>query len=80
MGIDAPNVDSTTQGTSHAHEILLGKDVLIVENLARLIQLKAGSLYQFSFLPLMLSGLDGSPVRAVAWEPHPLLPLLKRAP
>lgn len=68
VGIDAPNVDSTVQHTSHAHEILLGNDVLIVENLTGLAQLKPHVLYQCSFLPLLLSGLDGSPVRAVAWE------------
>jgi len=66
IGIDALNVDSTGQGTSHAHEILLGSDILIVENLTRLDQLKPGVSYRFSFLPLRLSGLDGSPVRAVA--------------
>jgi arylformamidase len=68
VGIDAPNVDSTVQGTSHAHEILLGNDVLIVENLKGLAQLTPHVLYQCSFLPLLLYGLDGSPVRAVAWE------------
>lgn len=71
VGIDALNVDSTRRGTSHAHEILLGNDVLIVENLARLDQLEAGKAYQFSFLPLLLAGLDGSPVRAVAWAMLP---------
>jgi len=68
VGIDAPSVDSTVQGTSHAHEILLGNDILIIENLVGLDQLKPQTLYQFSFLPLLLPGLDGSPVRAVAWE------------
>jgi kynurenine formamidase len=67
VGVDALNVDSTARGTSHAHEILLGNEVLIVENLTRLDQLQAGVEYQFSFLPLRLAGLDGSPVRAVAW-------------
>jgi arylformamidase len=67
VGIDTLSVDSTMQGTSHAHEILLGNDVLIVENLARLDQLLPGCVYQFSFLPLLLAGLDGSPVRAIAW-------------
>lgn len=67
IGIDALNVDSTTQGTAHAHEILLGNDILIVENLTRLDQLQPGELHRFSFLPLSLPGLDGSPVRAVAW-------------
>jgi arylformamidase len=68
VAIDALNVDSTVRGTSHAHEILLGHDVLIVENLAGLAQLRPGGVYQFSFLPLFLRGLDGSPVRAVAVE------------
>jgi len=67
VGIDALNVDSTVQGTDHAHAVLLGNDVLIVENLTRLHQLLPGVVYQFSLLPLALSGLDGSPIRAIAW-------------
>jgi arylformamidase len=68
LGIDALNVDSTILETHYVHDILLGKDVLIVENLKGLDQLQAGEIYQFSFLPLPLPGLDGSPVRAVAWK------------
>jgi arylformamidase len=68
LGIDALNVDSTAQGTSHVHEILLGNDVLIVENLHGLSQLEPLRLYWFSFLPLPIAGSDGSPVRAIAWE------------
>lgn len=68
LGIDALNVDSTVQGTSHVHEILLKEDILIVENLAGLSQLEMMKPYQFSFLPLLISGSDGSPIRAVAWE------------
>lgn len=68
VGIDALNVDSTVQQTIHAHETLLGNDILIVENLTRLVQLRLDTIYHFSFLPLLLPGLDGSPVRAVAWE------------
>ncbi len=67
VGIDALNVDSTVRSTEHAHRLLLEKDILIVENLADLHRLQAGQLYQFSFLPLKFAGLDGSPVRAVAW-------------
>src|SRR6185436_17340265 len=52
VGIDAPSVDSSVQPTSHAHEILLGNDVLIVENLKGLAQLKPHVLYPCSFLPL----------------------------
>jgi kynurenine formamidase len=68
VGIDALNVDSTVQSTDHVHRILLERDLLIIENLAGLTRLQPGKLYQFSFLPLRLPGLDGSPVRAVAWE------------
>jgi kynurenine formamidase len=68
IAIDALNPDSTVQETSHVHEILLGNDILIVENLTGLAQLQAGRIYQFSFMPLLLRALDGSPVRAVAWE------------
>jgi arylformamidase len=68
LGIDALNVDSTFQGTQHVHDLVLGKDILIVENLRGLDQLVPGEIYHFSFLPLPLRGLDGSPVRAVAWK------------
>lgn len=68
VGIDALNVDSTVQSTNHVHRILLKKDMLIVENLAGLAKLQPTRLYQFSFLPLLLPGIDGSPIRAVAWE------------
>lgn len=66
VAIDALNVDSTVESTCHAHEILLGNDILIVENLRGLDQLIPETVYEFSFLPLHLSGLDGSPIRAVA--------------
>ena len=71
VGIDALNVDSTVQGTNHVHQLLLSEDILIVENLTGLSQLQPGKLYQFSFLPLLISGSDGAPVRAVAWENNP---------
>lgn len=73
VGIDALNVDSTVRSTEHVHRLLLGKEILIVENLAHLSALQPGRLYQFSFLPLRLAGLDGSPIRAVAWEPGSLI-------
>jgi arylformamidase len=68
VGIDALNVDSTQQGSAHAHAALLGNDVLIVENLTGLDRLLPGLHYQCAFLPLPLAGLDGSPVRALAWR------------
>lgn len=68
VGIDALNVDSTIQATNHAHHYLLEQEeILIVENLTNLSKLQPGKVYQFSFLPLHLAGMDGSPIRAVAW-------------
>ena len=68
VGIDALNVDFTSQETCHAHDVLLGNDILIVENITGLSQLQPVKTIQFAFLPLLLTHLDGSPVRAVAWE------------
>jgi len=48
------------------HDILLGNDVLIVEQLTNL-HLIAGRRVMVCFLPLPFVGLDGSPVRAMAW-------------
>ena len=68
LGIDTMNPDSSVQGTTHVHETRLGRGVLLVENLTGLEQLEPGALYHFAFLPLRLTGIDGSPVRAIAWE------------
>ena len=49
------------------HDILLGNDILIVENLCNLDRIEpVRGLY--SFLPLKLKGSDGSPIRAVFME------------
>ncbi len=46
------------------HDILLGNDILIVENLCNLDKIKAVKGV-YSFLPLKLKDSDGSPIRAV---------------
>lgn len=46
------------------HDILLGNDVLIVENLCNLDKIKPVKGV-YSFLPLKLKDSDGSPIRAV---------------
>jgi arylformamidase len=66
VGTDAFNVDSTAGGTTHAHEVLLGADVLLVENLTRLELLEPGRPVMCAFVPLRLEGADGSPIRAYA--------------
>jgi kynurenine formamidase len=48
------------------HRVLLGNDVYIIEGLKNLAYLK-GRRVRFAALPLLMPGLSGSPVRAVAW-------------
>lgn len=66
VAIDALNIDSTVRECWDAHETLLSKDILIVENLTHLWTLDPTARYLFSFLPLKLKNTDGSPVRAAA--------------
>ncbi len=68
VGIDTLNIDSTIKGNDHAHHILLNQDILIIENLTGLSQLKPNFIYRFFFIPLPFIGLDGSPIRAFAKE------------
>lgn len=68
VGIDALNIDSTIDDPWDAHNILLSKDILIVENLSNLSVLNSQKSYLYSFLPMKLEDTDGSPVRAVAIE------------
>ena len=62
IGIDTPSVD---YAPNDAHFVLLGNDVLIVENLTNLDQI-GRPLFDFTALPLKITGRDGSPVRAIA--------------
>ena len=61
--------DSDTYGVNGypVHDILLGNDVLIVENLCNLDKIKQPNGF-YSFLPLKLKDSDGSPVRAVFYS------------
>ena len=62
IGIDTPSVDYSP---NDAHFVLLGHEVLIVENLTNLDQI-GRPLFEFAALPLKITGRDGSPVRAIA--------------
>jgi arylformamidase len=63
VGTDAPSVDAFDSTALPSHRILLGCDVMILEN-ARLGYVPPGD-YELICLPLNLSGMDGSPVRAI---------------
>jgi arylformamidase len=69
IGMDLPSADPLVHTPPPIHEILLSRDILLVENLAGLDRLEPGRMYKFAFLPLLLAGLDGSPIRAAAWQP-----------
>ena len=62
VGVDFPSVDRPPHA---AHLVLLGRSVLIVENLTNLAALDRIS-FEFSAIPLAIIGRDGSPVRAFA--------------
>ena len=62
VGVDFPSVDLPPHA---AHLVLLGNDVLIVENLTNLAAIGPRS-FDFTAVPLALVGRDGSPVRAFA--------------
>ena len=62
IGIDTPSVDYSP---NDAHFVLLGHEVLIVENLTNLDQIGQPH-FRFVALPLKITGRDGSPVRAIA--------------
>jgi len=61
LGMDTP---SPSEESRETHLALLGAGIILVESLANLEQLPPR--FTLSCLPLKLTGLDGSPVRAVA--------------
>jgi len=64
LAVDTPSPDPTGAEGIPVHDLVLGHDGLIVENVANLDRLP--SRVRVGFFPLALQG-DGAPVRAVAW-------------
>jgi kynurenine formamidase len=62
VGFDLPSPDTDPYPI---HDILLGNDVLIAENVANLGRV-AGQRFRCSILPLKVRNADGSPCRAIA--------------
>ena len=66
IGLDAISADRMDSLDFEVHTILLGHEVIIIENLTNLNRLPASPFF-LSCFPLSLEQADGSPVRAVAW-------------
>ncbi|XVX19580.1 cyclase family protein [Actinomycetota bacterium] len=65
LGVDCLSPDPTGGETLPVHDVVLGQDGLIVENLRGLTPL-IGSVVDVSVVPMAWTGLDGSPIRAWA--------------
>jgi len=63
VGIDTPSVDHPNSKTLESHKIFGDAHIAILENL-NLAEVEPGE-YELIALPLKISGMDGSPVRAV---------------
>lgn len=64
VGFDCISVDPVGASPMVIHHILLGHDMVIIENLCGLDSL-VGREFMFSCLPLKIPDSDGSPIRAV---------------
>lgn len=67
VGIDTISIDHIDRADLPAHHVLLGQEMIIIENLTNLKAIN-GRNFTFSCLPLPIRAADGSPVRAVAIE------------
>ena len=65
LGLDTISADEADSHDFPNHNILLGSDSIIIENLMNLDVLP-GKHFMFSCFPLKIDQADGSPVRAVA--------------
>ena len=65
VGIDMISVDEVDSTDFAIHNILLGGDLVIIENLTNL-ELLPETVFSFYCFPLRIDQADGSPVRAVA--------------
>lgn len=65
IGLDAISIDQDNNDKYEAHQIVLGNQILIIENLCGLDKVRNQFIKLFVF-PLKIVDADGSPLRAVA--------------
>jgi len=66
IGLDFPSIDSIDSTEYPNHKLVLGKGMIIIENLTNLINL-IDKPFHFAAFPLKIKKGDGSSVRAVAF-------------
>lgn len=64
IGLDVPSIDPVSSPDYPNHNLILGKGLIIIENLKDLHLLKGQEFY-FAAFPLKIKDGDGSPLRAV---------------
>jgi arylformamidase len=65
VGVDAPSFDPYGSTDLPNHLLILGKEILLIENLCNLHNLP--EYFTFCCLPLRIKDADGSPARAMAF-------------
>ncbi len=65
VAIDGPSIDAGTDSKFAAHNILLLRNILVVENLCNVSKISTNR-FTLVISPLKLGGATGSPVRALA--------------
>ena len=65
VGVDSQNIDSGTDTSKPAQNLLLGADIYLLECLTRLDQLPDTSA-RLTVLPAPIAGVGSFPVRAIA--------------
>lgn len=66
VGIDSPSIDQGNDHKFSVHKIFAQNNILIVENLSNLDQIKS-TQFRLGIFPLKLGSATGSPVRAIAF-------------
>lgn len=66
VGLDTPSIDYGQSKDFKAHQVLLGANILVFENVAHLDRLPITGSYVFA-LPMKIQNGSGGPLRIMAW-------------
>lgn len=66
IGLDTPSIDYGQSKDFKSHQVLLDKNILVFENIARVDRLPVTGSYVVA-LPMKIEGGSGGPLRIVAW-------------